>query len=426
MTQRIIVLPRSVCGLPVFSRRASNRLCPTFALCSLALMSACAAPLDYDLRGQIGAFNTTQAAQTATELRPTPDARGLITYPSYQVAVARRGDSLTTVADRIGLPAQEIARLNGIKVDDPLRKGEVLVLPRRAPSTVPDAATSGPNPGGVDIAALAGPAIENAAASSPNPGSVTAIELQEGPQPAASRPRVQDGPEPIRHKVTRGETAYTISRLYQVPVKSLSEWNGLGSDFAVREGQLLLIPVKDQTAPGPKPKPAIPPVVAAPGQGSATPEPPSASKPRPEEEVAPASQVAQQPAPTVVVAKPTHKAESAMGYPVKGKIIRAYAKGKNDGIDISGAPGAPVQAAESGTVAAITEDSNKIPILVLRHENNLLSVYANVQGIRVRKGERVDRGQTIASLRQDDSEEVYVHFEIRDGFESVDPLHYLN
>ncbi|MCJ8333520.1 MAG: peptidoglycan DD-metalloendopeptidase family protein, partial [Epibacterium sp.] len=288
------------------------------------------------------------------------------------------------------------------------------------------AATSGPNPGGVDIAALAGPAIENAAASSPNPGSVTAIELQEGPQPAASRPRVQDGPEPIRHKVTRGETAYTISRLYQVPVKSLSEWNGLGSDFAVREGQLLLIPVKDQTAPGPKPKPAITPVVAAPGQGSATPEPPSASKPRPEEEVAPASQVAQQTAPTVVVAKPTRKAESAMGYPVKGKIIRAYAKGKNDGIDISGVPGAPVQAAESGTVAAITEDSNKIPILVLRHENNLLSVYANVQGIRVRKGERVDRGQTIASLRQDDSEEVYVHFEIRDGFESVDPLLYLN
>jgi murein DD-endopeptidase MepM/ murein hydrolase activator NlpD len=426
MTRRIIVLPRSVCGLPVFSRRSSSGMCPTLALCSLALMSACAAPLDYDLRGQIGAFNTTQAAQTATELRPTPDARGLITFPSYQVAVARRGDSLTTVADRIGLPAPEIARLNGIKVDDPLRKGEVLVLPRRAPSTVPGAATSGPNPGGVDIAALAGPAIENAAASSPNPGSVTAIELQEGPQPAASRPRVQDGPEPIRHKVTRGETAYTISRLYQVPVKSLSEWNGLGSDFAVREGQLLLIPVKDQTAPGPKPKPAITPVVAAPGQGSATPEPPSASKPLPEEEVAPASQVAPQPAPTVVVAKPTRKAESAMGYPVKGKIIRAYAKGKNDGIDISGVPGAPVQAAESGTVAAITEDSNKIPILVLRHENNLLSVYANVQGIRVRKGERVDRGQTIASLRQDDSEEVYVHFEIRDGFESVDPLLYLN
>lgn len=425
MTRPISVMPLSRCGLPVSGLRASTRLCRAMALSSLALMAACAAPLDYDLRGQIGAFNTTQAAQTATELRPTPDARGLITYPSYQVAVARRGDTLTTVADRIGLPAPEIGRLNGIKVDDPLRKGEVLVLPRRAPNTVPGAAATGNNPGGVDIAALAGPAIDNASVS-PNPGSVTTIELEEGPKPAVVKPQVQDGPEPIRHKVTRGETAYTISRLYQVPVKSLSEWNGLGSDFAVREGQLLLIPVKDQSAPRPLPKPEVIPAVAAPGQGSATPEPPSASKPRPKEEVAPAATAPAKPVPTVEVAKPTRKAESAMGYPVKGKIIRAYAKGKNDGIDISGAPGTSVQAAEAGTVAAITEDSNKIPILVLRHDNNLLSVYANVQGIRVRKGERVDRGQTIASLRQDDSGEAYVHFEIRDGFESVDPLPYLN
>ena len=417
MTRQIPIQTPSVFGL---------RLVRTLSLPSLALLAACSAPLDYDLRGQIGAFNTTQAAQTATELRPTPDARGLITYPSYQVAVARRGDTLSTVANRIGLPAQEIARLNGVQVDDPLRKGEVLVLPRRAPDSLPGDATGGANPGGVDIAALAGPAIDSAPASSPNPGSVTTIELQEGPKPAVVKPQVQDGPEPIRHKVTRGETAYTISRLYQVPVKSLSEWNGLGSDFAVREGQLLLIPVKDQSAPRPQAKPEVIPAVAAPGQGSATPEPPSASKPLPKEKVEAAATAPVKPAPTVEVAKPTRKADSAMGYPVKGKIIRAYSKGKNDGIDISGAPGAAVQAAEAGTVAAITEDSNKIPILVLRHDNNLLSVYANVQGIRVRKGERVDRGQTIASLRRDDSGEAYVHFEIRDGFESVDPLPYLN
>lgn len=396
---------------------------------SLMLISACMAPLDYDLRGQIGAFNTTQAAQTATELRPTPDARGLITYPSYQVAVARRGDTVADVATRIGLPVQEIARLNGVQSNDQLRKGEVLVLPGRAPASAPlagTAANQSANPGGVDIAALAGSAIDSApTTSSSNPGSVTTIELQEGPKPAAlPKPEVQDGPEPIRHKVTRGETAYTISRLYQVPVKSLSEWNGLGSDFAVREGQTLLIPVKDQTAPKPAPKPA--PAVAAPGEGSATPQPPSAAKPLPSETVQPAAAAPVEPAPTVEVAKPTRTAESAMGYPVKGKIIRAYSKGKNDGIDISGAPGEAVQAAEAGTVAAITEDSNKIPILVLRHDNNLLSVYANVQGIRVRKGERVDRGQTIASLRRDESGEAYVHFEIRDGFESVDPLPYLN
>ena len=53
----------------------------------------------------------------------------------------------------------------------------------------------------------------------------------------------------MRHQVKRGETAYTISRLYNVPVQSLAEWNGLGSDFAIREGQYLLIPVAQRAAP---------------------------------------------------------------------------------------------------------------------------------------------------------------------------------
>ncbi|MCG7629450.1 peptidoglycan DD-metalloendopeptidase family protein [Epibacterium sp. MM17-32] len=391
------------------------------ALLPLALIAAaCTAPLDYDLRGQIGAFNTTKAAQTATESRPAPDSRGLITYPSYQVAVARNGDTVADLATRVGLPAVEVARFNGVETRDPLRKGEVLVLPRRAP----DASARGSNrsPGGVDIASLAGNAIDSAPASSPNPGSVTTTTLQETPaKPAPTR--VQEGPEPVRHKVTRGETAYTIARLYQIPVKSLAEWNGLGSDFAIREGQYLLIPLKDPNAPAPTPE-ATETAVTAPGQGSATPTPPSATKPLPDEEVAPVANVTSEPKPSVDVEQPTRASQAAMGYPVTGKIIRAYSKGKNDGIDISAAPGSAVKAAEAGTVAAITADSNKVPIIVIRHDRNLLSVYANVDGIKVKKGDRVNRGQSIAQLRGT-AEEAYVHFEVRDGFESVDPLPYL-
>lgn len=73
------------------------------ALLPLVLVAAaCTEPLDYDLRGQLGAFNTSKAAQTATENRPAPDSRGLITYPSYQVAVARNGDTVADLAGRIG------------------------------------------------------------------------------------------------------------------------------------------------------------------------------------------------------------------------------------------------------------------------------------------------------------------------------------
>ena len=39
--------------------------------------------------------------------RPDPDSRGLISYESYQVAIAQRGDTVTDVATRIGLGADE-------------------------------------------------------------------------------------------------------------------------------------------------------------------------------------------------------------------------------------------------------------------------------------------------------------------------------
>ncbi|OIQ33602.1 MAG: peptidase M23 [Alphaproteobacteria bacterium MedPE-SWcel] len=411
--------PRTVLR-PIGFRPARRKIAALVPLVLLA--AACSAPLDYDLRGQIGAFNTTTAAQSATEARPAPDARGLITYPSYQVAVAQRGDSVSDLAARIGLPANEVARFNGVETEDALRNGEVLVLPRRAPETSPrDSNSNSSSPGGVDIASLAGDAIARAPATSPNPGSVTTTTLQN--TPAKSTPvQVQEGPEPVRHKVTRGETAYTIARLYQISVKSLAEWNGLNSEFTVREGQYLLIPLKDQTAPARAQSSDV--AVAAPGVGSATPTPPSAAQPLPDEDVTPAAEARAEPAPTVEIEAPTRASQSAMAYPVTGKIIRTYSKGKNDGIDISAPPGSAVKAAEAGTIAAITADSNKIPIIVVRHDRNLLSVYANVDGIKVTKGDRVNRGQTIAQLRES-PEDAYVHFEVRDGFDSVDPLPYL-
>ncbi|MFV1493662.1 peptidoglycan DD-metalloendopeptidase family protein [Phaeobacter sp. JH18-32] len=401
--------------VPTHRNRVTGRKA-LMALPLVAVLAACEAPLDYDLRGQIGAFNTTKAAQTATASRPKPDAKGLITYPSYQVAVARRGDTLNDVAGRIGLPASELARFNGMKPDDPLRQGEIIALPRRAPGT----ATSG----GVDIASLAGDAIDSAPSTTPSAAS-TVSTTPLAPQPTASKPQVQSGPEPVRHKVKRGETAYTVSRLYQVPVKSLAEWNGLGSDFAIREGQFLLIPLKDRPAPRKEASAAVVPAAAtvtAPGEGTNTPLPPSATKPLPQETVAPAAQ-APKALPKVEVPTPTRSSSAAMGFPVKGKIIRTYSKGKNDGIDIAGAAGAPVQAADGGTVAAITKDSNNIPIIVIRHDAKLLTVYANVDKIEVNKGDTVSRGQTIAALR--DGPAAYVHFEVRNGFESVDPLPYL-
>lgn len=373
---------------------------------ALAILTGCEGPLDYDLRGQVGGFSTTGAAQSATASRPAPDQRGVITYPSYQVAVARRGDKVSDVAARVGLPEGELARFNGLKPTDTLRDGEVIALPRTVGAS-----------SGVDIAAVAGSAIDQA----PDTGAVQTTTLAPARTTAAPAP-VQSGPEPVRHKVKRGETAYTISRLYQVPVESLAEWNGLGSDFAIREGQFLLIPVKDQPAPQRTAAAPAAPVAATevtqPGQGSPTPTPPSATQPLPEEQVEPVAE-----APDVTAEAPSNTGTSALALPVTGRIIRTYDKGKNEGIDIAASPGTSVTAAEAGTVAAITADADQVPIIVVRHNNDLLTVYANVEDITVKKGDRVRRGQKLAELR--DGDNAYVHFEVREGFESVNPEPFL-
>ncbi|MCZ7676055.1 MAG: LysM peptidoglycan-binding domain-containing M23 family metallopeptidase [Roseovarius sp.] len=395
--------------------RNSPPLAAIWATAALTALAGCGDNgLDFDLRGGIGnAPSTADAARNATASRPLPDARGVISYPSYQVAVARRGDTVSSLASRIGTDAAGLARYNGLEPGDKLRDGEIVALPRR----VAEPAGGPLRPGSVDIASLAGSAID--AADSSGSGGVETSTLD--PAPRQRQPEGVSGVEPVRHKVERGETAYSISRLYNVSVKSLADWNGLGSDFTVREGQYLLIPV---ALPG-KPRSALDPArTTMPGEGSPTPEPPSAATPLPAAETKPAA------SPVETVAAPdlsdstTAEARTRMGMPVRGNIVRDYEKGKNDGIDIAAAPGTPVVAAAAGTVAAITEDTNGVPIIVVKHPDNLLTVYSNIGNVTVAKGDSVARGGKLAEIRKDGT--AAVHFEVRDGFDSVDPGPYLN
>lgn len=390
-------------------RGAYRRL--ILATVALGALAACEGkPLDFDLRGLGGGFTTADAATKATGNRPAADDRGVISYPNYQVAVAKRGDTLNDVAARLGLSPAELAKFNGVAPDVPLRKDEIIALPRRVaePSPATGASGTGPiQPVAVDVTTLAGNAINNA----PDTSVQTA-----GLPPVAVTPS-QSGAEPIRHKVERGETAYTVARLYQVTPKALAEWNGLGADFAIREGQFLLIPVERQAPPR---RTASANATPAPGVGSPTPTPPSSVKPLPDAE----TQVAAKPAPKVNVGKSTAVASTAkMAFPITGDIIREYSKGKNEGINIKGTAGASVKSADAGTVAAITQSADGVPIIVVRHPDNLMTVYANVTDVQVQKGDSVRRGQGLAKLRT--GNDAYVHFEVRNGFDSVDPLPYL-
>lgn len=383
-------------------------------------LSACTNGFDWDMRSAGNGFDTSSAVQKAMAKRPQPDARGIISYPGYQVAIAREGDTVNSVANRIGMSPGELARYNGVTPDVALRAGEVLALPQKvAEPTVATGAVVGANAGAsggqINISTLAGDAIDRAQGQTPAAA-------------PASQPVIQQGQQPIRHKVQPGETAYSIARLYNVPVKSLADWNGLNSSLDVRVGQVLLIPVAKQAAPSAASNaPAAASAAAAvtpPGQNTPVSQPPSASKPLPTTTPPAASAPGPKTPPSPNLGKDRTAASNAQFVmPVQGKIIRGYVKGKSDGIDISASAGTPVHAADSGTVAAITQDVDRVPVMVVRHSGNLLTVYANIDKIKVKKGDTIKRGQTIAVVRK--GSPAFVHFEVRKGFDSVDPMPYL-
>jgi len=189
----------------------------------------------------------------------------------------------------------------------------------------------------------------------------------------------------------------------------------------VREGQQLLIPVAGATPP-PRSAP-----VEAPGAGSTTPTPPSAVVPLPPVDVTPQApaDVAEAP-PAPDIGEPTTPSPATSApfiFPVQGSIIREYNPGRNEGIDIGVPAGTSVKAAAAGTVAAITQNTNGAQIIVVRHTGNILTVYVNVDDLNVAKDDSVTQGQTIAKVAAGSPS--FLHFEVRDGLESVDPADYL-
>jgi len=358
-------------------------------LLAAGALSACNADLG------IESFNLNKndpALRTAP--RPKPDSRGVISYPNYQMVAARQGDTVATLAARIGLGAAALAGHNGLKVDQRLRAGELLALP-----------------GGSAI----GPAVGEKKVGRLDIKLIASSAIKKADQPVNEEPiKPQGGIEPIQHQVERGETAYSIARLYNVSVTALASWNRLGPDLAVREGQQLLIPIVE----GPQAKVIVD--NSKPGLGTVVPPPPSASKPLPRTVK-----------PTVLPASPnlkqfkTTQAPRKFLVPVQGEIIKQYSgkKGGNEGINIAASAGTAVKAAEDGEVALVSKSVGSNTIVLLRHADNIFTVYSNVTNVNLTKGQKVKRGQRLGAVAA--GSPPFLHFEVRRGTISVDPTPFL-
>ncbi|MGR3724599.1 LysM peptidoglycan-binding domain-containing protein, partial [Abyssibius alkaniclasticus] len=350
-----------------------------FKLCmagvSVLALGGCAG--GFDLGAASDVFRRDPIAVPSID-RQTPDARGVITYETYQVVVARAGDTITTLANRVGISPESLARHNGLPLTYAPNTGEVLALP----VNVGGAVAAGPSGWSEDIAVSA---IENAGGSSGSVGSPT---------------------DPIRHRVESGDTAYSIARQYNVSVTALASWNGLGPDLAVRPGQQLIIPVPDTSIAATPP--ATPPAATPPATTAVAPPQPPAS-----------TTTTATATPPAATTPPPAASTARFSQPVDGTVARGYSA-SNEGINYSARAGAEVRAAAAGTIALISNSTGGLGTIVLvRHDDNFITVYARVADVKVSQGQSVSAGQVIAVVAPADNPTL--HFEVRRGNTAVDP-----
>ncbi len=118
-------------------------------------------------------------------------------------------------------------------------------------------------------------------------------------------------------------------------------------------------------------------------------------------------------------------------WPVKGKVTSKFgiqSTGmKNNGIRISAREGSPVVASAGGTVIYSAPLKYYGDTVLLKHDDNYVTVYTNLKDRVVKKDDRVKKGEKLALLAKpgDGSDSAYLYFEIRHQNKARNPMFFL-
>jgi murein DD-endopeptidase MepM/ murein hydrolase activator NlpD len=198
----------------------------------------------------------------------------------------------------------------------------------------------------------------------------------------------------VYHVVEKHQTLYRICKTYGVDIKEVASLNQIIDPSKIQTGQRIFIPGAKKVL---KVEIYIDDVVAEPGQ-------------KEREKVA-------------------HKKLNFL-WPIEGKISDVFDDSENrrhQGIDIPSPFGTPIKASSSGTVIY---SSNAIKgygnLIILRHSEEFVTVYAHNQMNLVEEGSWVEVGQIIGKVGQTGrATGPHLHFEIRKNNSAVDPLIFL-
>ena len=336
----------------------------------------------------------------------------------------RPGETAATLARRYGVPEKEIVKANG----GSMAAGQSVIIPTFGPARASAKTASGD----IDLqnkVPAPGREPEQKLAVLPSAGRDKAMA-----EPAKLTP---PGGKPLggSYTVRSGDTIAKIARMTGTPVDQLKVENGITAQ-GVRIGQNLKVansvaaedPVKTASIPE---KPAAPakvvnasaPAAAAPVAAAA----PAATKPAAET----ASLTDVEKKSDSGATAPQSTGIGKYRWPVSGAVIAGYGSNvdgnRNDGIDISVPEGTPIKAAENGVVIYAGNGLKQLGNTVLvRHDDGRVTVYGHAGSIGVTRGQKVTRGQTLASSGMSvDAKRPQVHFEVRKDATPVNPITFL-
>ncbi len=113
--------------------------------------------------------------------------------------------------------------------------------------------------------------------------------------------------------------------------------------------------------------------------------------------------------------------------PARGPRLARFDGDKNKGVDFAGSPGEPVAASRAGRVVLV---SSALPgygtMIVVKHDEEFISAYAQIGTALVKEGDEVQQGQRIADMGPGASGRTELHFEIRKQGTAVDPEPYID
>ena len=206
------------------------------------------------------------------------------------------------------------------------------------------------------------------------------------------RPSPPHGMKGVYHVVERHQTLYRICKTYGVDLKEVASLNGISDPSKIQTGQRIFIPGAKKLL---KVEIYIDDVVAEPGEK----------------------------------AKIAYKKLDFI-WPVEGKISDVFEEAesrRHQGIDISSPIGTPIKASNAGMVIY---SNNTIKgygnLIVLRHSEEFVTVYAHNQVNLVEEGTWVEKGQIIGKVGQTGrASGPHLHFEIRRNNKAVDPMLFL-